>query len=50
MMDSRPNILMLLTDQFRQDLLGRKDVITPHLEALAEEGVCFQEAYSMRPL
>ncbi len=43
-----PNIVLLLTDDHRWDMLGimKKNVIqTPNLDALAEEGVLFENAY-----
>ena len=40
----RPNIVFLMTDDQRWDTLGcygRTDVITPHIDKLAEQGVVF---------
>lgn len=45
-MKGRPNILMLVMDQFRYDLFLRKDIKTPYLDTLAEEGVSFQDAFT----
>ena len=45
---SKPNIVFLMTDDQRWDMLGcygRKDVITPYIDKLAEEGVVFDNAY-----
>ncbi|MGJ8639003.1 MAG: sulfatase-like hydrolase/transferase [Opitutaceae bacterium] len=44
----RPNIVFLLTDDQRWDMLGcygRTDVITPNIDKLAAEGVTFDNAY-----
>ena len=44
----RPNILFILTDQFRHDCLGCLDhpvVRTPNLDRLAGDGVLFTSAY-----
>ncbi|MFV0381373.1 MAG: arylsulfatase [Breznakia sp.] len=48
----KPNILLLMCDQFRGDTLSYKkhpDVQTPHLDTLAAQGVSFQHAYSSCP-
>ena len=51
---SKPNLLLITTDQQRADCLGieRSDhpVMTPHLDQLAHEGVRFSRAYSDCPL
>lgn len=50
---SRPNILCFVTDQQRADHLGcygNPDVQTPHIDALAAEGVRFTHAYVANPL
>lgn len=47
---SRPNILLLLTDDQRHDTLGalgHPDLETPHLDALVRGGVAFNRAYVM---
>lgn len=53
-MNSRPNILMITTDQQRADCLGieksKHPVMTPHMDQLAAEGVRFDRAYSDCPL
>ena len=52
MMDRRPNLILLMADQFRGDCLGiagHPDVKTPYLDALAAEGVRFPNAYSACP-
>lgn len=46
---SRPNILLIMTDQHRYDVLsayGNQHVSTPNLQRLAEEGVTFETCYS----
>jgi len=51
-MDTRPNILLLMTDQMRGDCLGiagHPDVKTPHLDDLAAGGVLYSNAYSACP-
>jgi arylsulfatase A-like enzyme len=53
MSDDRPNILMILTDQHCFDVLGCMGhplVKTPHLDALAEQGVLFRTAYTPSPV
>lgn len=49
-MNERPNILMLVMDQFRHQLLSQERVETPNLKALSKEGVDFQDAYTPCPL
>ena len=49
----KPNILMIYADQMRYDCAGfsgNPDVKTPHLDRLAMEGVCFDEAFVSYPL
>src|SRR5205809_3889222 len=49
---SRPNILLLMADQFRADCLGvsgNRAIHTPNLDRLAGEGVRFTNAYSSMP-
>ena len=46
---SRPNILLITTDQHNAGVLGcagNRCVRTPHLDRLAQEGVCFEEAFT----
>ena len=52
MADSRPNILLITTDQQRADALGMENpaVQTPHMDALAERGVAFTRSYTNCPL
>ena len=48
----RPNILLLMADQFRGDCLGsegNRSILTPHLDRLAAEGARFRCAYSSVP-
>jgi arylsulfatase A-like enzyme len=45
---SKPNIVFVMTDDQRWDTLGcygRTDVVTPHIDQLAEQGVTFDNAY-----
>jgi choline-sulfatase len=49
---SKPNILLLMADQFRGDALGcdgNEQIHTPHLDRLASEGARFRCAYSSTP-
>ncbi len=49
----QPNLLLIMTDQFRADLLkqyGGDFVKTPRLDQLSEEGVTFERAYSQTPV
>ncbi|MBT3379604.1 MAG: sulfatase-like hydrolase/transferase [Lentisphaerae bacterium] len=46
--DRRPNVVMILADQFRHDVLGTLGhpvVETPNLDRLADDGVLFSNAY-----
>ena len=48
----RPNILLIMADQFRGDCLGidgHPDVLTPNLDDLAAGGIRFTNAYSACP-
>lgn len=49
---SRPNILLLYTDQQRGDALGtvNDDVLTPHMDALARRGTHFTNHFVQNPL
>lgn len=50
---ARPNILLLLSDQHRADVLGAAGhpvVQTPNLDNLAAEGALFERAYCQGPL
>jgi len=49
----RPNILWLMTDQHRADCLGAMGhpmIQTPHLDALAGEGLLFRNAFCQSPV
>jgi arylsulfatase A-like enzyme len=49
----RPNILFVFSDQQRYDTMGcvgNEVVRTPHLDRLAREGVCFDQAFSACPI
>ncbi|MEW6355997.1 MAG: sulfatase-like hydrolase/transferase [Planctomycetota bacterium] len=53
MRDSRPNILLITTDQQRYDTLGccgAEWMRTPNLDALAKRGVIFRHAYTQNPV
>jgi arylsulfatase A-like enzyme len=48
-----PNILFILSDQFRQDCVGatgNRDIHTPNLDRLAREGVLFNRFYVAQPV
>lgn len=48
----KPNILLIMCDQYRGDALSfqhHPDVKTPYLDTLAAQGVCFENAYSACP-
>jgi len=50
---TRPNVLFILADQHNAKVLGCKghpDVITPHLDRLAAEGVRFDNAITQNPI
>jgi arylsulfatase A-like enzyme len=52
-MPSKPNILLVLCDQWRSDALschGHPDVKTPHIDALAADGVTFRNVVTQSPL
>lgn len=49
----RPNVLLIQADQFRSDCLGwagNPDVRTPHLDALAADGVGYASAFCPLPV
>jgi len=53
MSQNRPNILYIVADQLRDDCVGCYNgypVHTPNLDALAREGMLFEEAYTPQPL
>jgi arylsulfatase len=48
----KPNILMIMADQFRMDCVGaygNKTIKTPHRDRIVKEGIRFQNAYSCTP-
>ena len=50
---SRPNILIIMTDQQTADAMsnaGNKDLHTPAMDELAKNGVRFTKAYCAQPL
>lgn len=52
-MEKRPNILFLMTDEHRADVVGYagNDIIrTPNLDYLAKTGVVFKNAYTPSPI
>lgn len=52
-MPNRPNILYFVADQMRADAqhyLGNPAAITPNFDALAGEGVAFENAYCQNPV
>lgn len=53
MTEKRPNIIFYFTDQQRSDTCGcygQPLPITPYLDQLAAEGVCFENAFSPQPV
>jgi|GEM_PF-3132716 arylsulfatase len=51
-MPSKPNILLVLCDQWRSDALschGHPDVKNPHIDALAADGVTFRNVVTQSP-
>lgn len=51
-MKTKPNILLIMCDQFRGDALsyqGHPNVQTPYLDTLATQGISFDKAYSACP-
>ena len=50
---SRPNIILIITDQQRADTigaLGASWMQTPHLDRLAQEGTAFTECFVTSPV
>ena len=49
----RPNVLFVFYDQYRPDIIGAygdgKNITTPNLDRLAQEGVLFTNALSTTP-
>lgn len=51
--DARPNLLLILADQWRPQTLpaaGDPDLIAPNLKRLGEEGIHFRRAYASNPV
>jgi len=50
--DSRPNILWIIGENFSNDLgcYGQENVVTPNLDALAEEGIRYTHAFATSPV
>jgi len=49
----KPNVVLITLDTVRADrmgFLGSKKPLTPHLDALAREGIVFEHAYSQAPI
>jgi arylsulfatase A-like enzyme len=49
---SHPNIILIMTDQQRYDTIryvGAEQMITPNLDRLAREGVCYDNAFVTAP-
>jgi arylsulfatase A-like enzyme/Flp pilus assembly protein TadD len=49
----RPNVILITLDTVRadrMDFLGSKKQLTPHLDALAQQGIVFEHAYSQAPI
>jgi arylsulfatase A-like enzyme len=49
---SKPNVLFLVVDDLRPQLgcYGRRQMLTPHIDALADRGLLFQRAYCQVPV
>ena len=50
---ARPNVLFILPDQLRAQSLGcmgNSDVITPHIDQLAAEGMLFRQTFANTPV
>src|SRR5260370_33536843 len=50
----QPNIVVIISDQFRADALGCMEMnpmgLTPNLDAMARRGVLFRQAISNQPV
>lgn len=52
-MSDQPNVLILHADQHRYDCLGaygNKDIRTPHIDAIARDGVVFDNSFCPHPV
>ena len=50
---AKPNVILITLDTFRADrmgFLGSTKALTPHLDALAKQGIVFENAYSQAPI
>ena len=51
---SRPNIILIISDQFRWDAIGAMGInpmnLTPNLDAMAGRGVLFRSAFCNQPV
>lgn len=53
MKQKRKQIILIMTDSTRQDMLGcygNKEIHTPNLDAMAENGIRYTNAYSCQPV
>src|SRR5215831_7870181 len=52
--DPKPNVILIISDQFRWDCLGANGRnplgLTPHLDAMAREGTNFANAITNQPV
>ena len=49
----KKQIILLMTDTTRKDMVGcygNKKMITPNLDALAQEGIRYENAYTCQPV
>lgn len=52
-MPKQPNVLVVLSDQQRPDscgVFGQRLDVTPNLDALAADGVAFDNSFTVQPL
>ena len=52
-MKQKKQVILLMTDTTRQDMLGcygNQDMHTPYLDGLAEKGIRYTNAYSCQPV
>lgn len=47
---SKPNVIVIISDQHRGDWTGSRIVETPHMDAMAAQGTSFTRAYCNSPL
>ena len=51
---SQPNIIFIISDQFRADCIGAAGMnptnLTPNLDAMAHRGTCFRSAFTNQPV